>query len=219
MLLTHLDGFDAQVSMESPSSANRVETISGRLLGQSGKLLFSPVAGTLPGKIARVARLSFLWDTAQNSGQLLSEGMQGYAPIVSSLRFTNLVAKAVPERAEPQQIAGHPCLQEDVTITSSDGSEAVFQVWRATDLKGLPIRIQSASNFRPFTLTLTRVRLGNLPNEFFLPPDGFSKFSNPEAMMDELASRQQNAKRSKTHSIDNPGDLGGPEGHRSTPEH
>ncbi|MCX6903085.1 MAG: hypothetical protein NTW03_06325 [Verrucomicrobia bacterium] len=219
MLLTHADGFDAQVSMESSSSSNRVEMISGRLLGQSGKLLFTPAAGAVPGKIARAARLSFLWDVTQNFGQLLSEGMQGYAPIVSSLRVTNVVAKAVSDRAGPQQVAGHPCLQEEAVIRSSDGAETVFQVWRATDLKGLPIRIQSASNSRPFTLTLTRVRLGNLPNEFFLPPDGFTKFSSPEAMMDELASRQQNAKRSKTHSIDNPDDLGGPEGHRTRPDH
>ena len=84
----------------------------------------------------------------------------------------------------------------------------VFRVWRAADLKGLPLRIQCPSGGVPLTLTLSKVSLEAVPNDLFLPPNGFTKYESPEAMMTEMALRRVNLSRKqiyKTPDIDEPG--------------
>jgi hypothetical protein len=80
-------------------------------------------------------------------------------------------------------------------VTASDGAATFFQVWRATDLKGVPLRIICPSNGMPMTLTLSKVRLETVPADLFVPPNGFSKYDSVEAMMTELAMRGMNLGR------------------------
>ena len=104
--------------------------------------------------------------------------------------------------AAPEKVAGHPCQPAEATVAASDGSATVLRLWRATDLKGLPVRITCAANGTPLTLTLSKVRLEALPDDLFLPPNGFTKYDSAKALMNELAARQQNYKRRPTYQTE-----------------
>jgi hypothetical protein len=199
LLLTNVDGFSARAVLESGAPANGVELAAGELLGRGGKLLFAPGAAKSTAKRARAEDFAFIWDVAANRGYMLNDPLQGYAPISYGRLFTNLATSATLNQATAENVAGHPCQQAEVTVTADDGSASVFRVWRATDLKGLPVRISGASDGTPVTLTLSKVRLEAVPNDLFQPPNGFTKYDSAEVMINELSSRQLNLKQRATY--------------------
>src|SRR5262249_3462379 len=150
------------------------------------KLLFTPDYNGSAKDRARGGELSFIWDTAENKGYVLSETLQAYAPCALSLRATNIVAAV--ETGPAQKVEGHLCEVQAATVTMSDGSTAQFRVFRATDLKGLAIRIVSATNSPSQTVSLSKIRLESPPPDLFLPPNGFTKYNSGEAMLDELVA-------------------------------
>jgi hypothetical protein len=202
LLLTNVDGFSAHAVLESGAPANGVELAAGELLGRGGKLLFAPGAGKSTAKRARAEDFAFIWDAAANQGYVLNDPLQGYAPMSYGRLFTNLAASATLNQAAAENVAGHPCQQSEVTVTADDGSASAFRVWRATDLKGLPVRISGASDGTPVTLTLSKVRLEAVPNDLFQPPAGFTKYASAEAMVTELVSRQYNLKQRPTYQTE-----------------
>ena len=158
-----------------------------------------PALARAAAKRARTEDFAFIWDVAANRGYLLNDPLQGYAPISYGRRFTNLAISAALNKAATENVAGHPCQQTEVTVAADDGSASVFRVWRATDLKGLPVRISGASDGTPVTLTLSKARLEAVPNDLFQPPNGFTKYDSAEVLINELGSRQHNLKQRPTY--------------------
>ncbi len=209
VLLTNTDGFSAHAVL----SSGKTELASGELLGRGSRLLFAGTIGPVKEKRSRTGGVSFIWDTATNGGYLLSEPLQGYAPISSAVRVTNLVARAPGTKSAPTRIEGHRCEEEEATIASSDGSTSVYQVWRATDWKGLPIRISSGAEPAVLTLNLSKVKLTVPSADLFQPPDGFTKYDSADTMMNEHAIRQQTLRQGRpTLPGEGGGDLGGQRG-------
>jgi hypothetical protein len=163
------------------------------------KLLFAPGANPAADKRSHAQECAFLWDASGNRGFMLNDPMQAYAPMSSSLQFTNVAAGPAVNNATPETISGHRCQQSEVTVTANDGTATSFRVWRATDLKGLAVRITGTSSGSPLTLTLSKVRLEHLPGDLFLPPSSFTKYDSAEALMTELVARQMNYKRRPTY--------------------
>ena len=199
LLLTNVDGFSARAVLQSGAPANGVELAAGELLGRGGKLLFAPGPGKAAAKRARAEDFAFIWDVAANRGCMLNDPLQGYAPISYGRLFTNLTTSATLNQSAAENVAGHPCQQSEVTVAADDGSASVFRVWRATDLKGLPVRISGASDGTPVTLTLSKVRLEAVPNDLFQPPNGFTKYDTAEGLINELSSRRHNLKQRSTY--------------------
>jgi hypothetical protein len=197
LLLTNVDGFRARAVLEGSSTGNQPGAVAGELMGRGGKLFFGPEPGGSAKARSRAEDFSFIWDVSENHGYMLNGPLQGYAPISSNARFTNVVAGASGKALAPEKVAGHACQQTEATVAASDGRTMVFQVWRATDLKGLPVRITCAPNGTALTLTLSKARLELPPADLFLPPDGFTKYSSAEGMVNELAARQENFKRKR----------------------
>jgi hypothetical protein len=198
LLLTNVDGFSARVVLESGAAASGVELANGQLLSQGGKLLFAPGVLKSNPKGAKAEAYAYIWDAADNRGLVLNDPLQGYAPLSYSRHFTNLAASATLKTAPTENIGGHPCQQSEVIVAGDDGSASAFRVWRAADLKGIPVRISGASDGVAVTLTLTKVRLEILPADLFQPPTGFAKFDNVEVMVNEMGSRQQKLKQRTT---------------------
>jgi hypothetical protein len=192
VLLTNAQGFTARVALESESSPEPPHAKTGQLLCRGSKLLYAPDPDENAKKQSRAGGFTFLWDAAENQGYLLSEALQGYAPIMSHLRVTNVVTGMI--QATPRKVAGYQCEPGDARIQMSDAGTAVFQVWRATELKGLPVQISSATE-PPVTLALSKIRLETPPADLFTVPDGFTKYSSPENLADELALRQNSLRR------------------------
>ncbi len=187
LLLTNTAGFDARVEVQGDPAFAHNST--GQLLCRGSKLLFAPDPDSDPS--IRIGKFIFIWDVAEGRGLVLSEALQGYAPASTGLRATNLVLQATP--GGPQQFGGHTCQPHDALVSMNNGSTAAFRVLRATDLNGFPVQI--ASRNASLTLALSRIRFEVPPLDVFSPPEGFSKYSSPEAMADELASRQRNFRR------------------------
>ena len=195
VLLTNVDGFRARVVMEGPASADRSGMITGELMGRGGKLLFAPEPGAPRDRYSRVEDFSYIWNVDENRGFLLSGPLQGYAPISSTAHFTNVVSS--DSGNSPERVSGYLCQKAEVKVTAGDGTETAFQVWRAVDLKGMPVRITCSVNGTPRTLTLSKIRLESPPSDLFLPPSDFTKYASAETMMNELVARQQNLKRKR----------------------
>ena len=199
-LLTNADGFSAHAVLEMRSSSDKQTIVSGQLLGRGGKLLFAMEPPS--GERKRAGGFSYIWDVATQSGFLLSDPMQGYAPMLSALQHTNVVFQPAPGRSGSETIDGYRCEQVVATVTSSDGTTTAYQVWRAADLKGIPVRIIPVD--RPnVTLSLSKIRLEALPGQLFLPPGDFTRFESPDAMVSELLVRQAISKKKKSSWRDN----------------
>lgn len=202
LLLTNTQGFRAHAVLEGGASAKGVQAIEGELMGRGGKLVFAPGPDGSSGKRSPSGGSAFIWDVTANCGYLLNDPLQAYAAISGNRQFTNVAVGSAVNGAAPERISGHPCQPSEATVAASDGSVTGFRLWRATDLGGLPVRITRASDGSPLTLTLSRVRLETVPDDLFLPPKGFMKYDSAEALMNELAARQQNLKRRPTYQTE-----------------
>ena len=208
LLLTNADGFRARVEFESAAPSRAVQTLAGELMVRGSKLLFAPEPTKGSKKRPHPEDSAFVWDVNGNRGYVLNDPLQAYAPISSSRQFTNVTEGVAVTSTPPEKLGGHPCQAVEVTVTASDGVATAFRVWRAADLKGLPLRIQCSSGGVPLTLTLSKVRLEAVPNDLFLPPNGFTKYESPEAMMTEMALRRVNLSRKQIYrplDADEPG--------------
>ena len=157
LLLTNSEGFRAHVVLDAGGGPRAPGSAAGELIGRSGKLFFAPAVVKVTKKQLPPEDSAFIWDVAARRGWLLNEPLQGYAPLSSSREFTNVTAQATAAGAT-QKISGYSCTPWEVTITAEDGVPAIFVVWRAADLKGLPLRIESRGSGSPVTLTLSKVQ-------------------------------------------------------------
>jgi hypothetical protein len=198
VLLTNAGPFSARVTVQTEGLDERERNFSGQLLGRGSKLLFAPDPAESSRKQQRAGGFGFLWDIAENRGYVLSDALQAYAPISSNLQVTNLVFS--PVQAAPEKFGGHLCEAALATVAKADGTAVSFEVLKAADLNGFPVRIHSHSNSPPLTLTFSKIRLETPGADVFVPPEGFSKYSSPEALVDELAARQHNLRRRPQNS-------------------
>jgi hypothetical protein len=151
----------------------------------------------LPNESKRLSTSSgFIWSAAENSGYALNEPLQAFAPVTSTNRVTNVIISATAGPAE--RIGGHETLPAEVAVTLTDGSPVRFQIWRASDLDHLPLRISAHTLGGPVTLTLSDIRLELPPQQIFTPPDGFSKYPSVLAMRDELLRRSSSIRKPYT---------------------
>lgn len=180
VLLTNAFGFSARAVADVPGFSNEVRSVPGKLLGQGNYLVFTPNAGGV----------YFIWDVRENSGSVLNEALQGYAPITSPVLVTNVAID--PQKIGPvsEKVNGYSTKRTDVILALTDGSSAQFTVWRARELNGCPVRVRCASGRTRFDLNLSDIRLESLPREIFLPPDGFTKYTDGDTMLSELGARK-----------------------------
>jgi hypothetical protein len=195
VLLTNSAGFSARVSGQAEGITEKERNFTGVLLGQGAKLFYAPDADEKSGKQQRAAGLSYIWNVAENRGYVLSETMQAYAPFSHSPQITNVVLS--PLQAPPQKLAGHQCEPAFATVQKVDGNTANFEILRATDLNNFPVRLTSTTNSSMLSLNFSKIRLELPGASVFEPPSDFTKYSSPEAMVDELAARQHNLRRKR----------------------
>ena len=187
-------GYSARVTLTSGSGtvSSHSEVVTGQLLGRDDQLLFAPDPGSLDKRL-RAVGLSYIWNVKDNRGYVLSESLQGWAPIGFNVQYTNVVASrtdAVPERLE-----GQLCIQEQARVASTEAAVNRLEVWRAPELHGLPLRIASGPGTAAQSLTLSHVRLAAPAAELFVPPDSFTHYQSADVMMSELVLRQHNLKK------------------------
>jgi len=200
LLLTNGPGYSAQLEAQSTSLPVTERTTSGQLLSRGGKLLFAPQQVEVDQKSERAGGFMFIWDVSAGSGFVLSEALQAYAPVGTEMRVTNMIEQA--RTASAQKVGGHACSPTDVTMQLNDGTTATFEACRAADLNGLAVQLRTLTNSNPRTIVLSKIRPQVPAQELFAPPEGFSRYSSPEAMADEIAARQRNMRRGNRGALE-----------------
>ncbi|HXD00117.1 MAG TPA: hypothetical protein VN048_12305 [Verrucomicrobiae bacterium] len=161
-LLTNLDGFHGQFTISFGAPGENQWMTTGELYERDGKLCFEPVFKKSKRKDVDAGAFSLIWDAAAKSGYVLSDGLQGFAP----------VAAVEAGAGESNNVAG-------------------WRVERANHLNGLATRIESLDELRPFTLTLSDIKPGLPSPNLFVAPDGFTRYESEGALLGELLARQR----------------------------
>jgi hypothetical protein len=183
LLLTNLPPFRAHVHFEQTPGRGPVE---GELFGHHEKLLFARRPLQIEGSTEALG-VAYILDISRGRGWLLSDALQGFAPLTITNSATNLVELPVGPETD---VEGFRCRTSRATVALSEGYSVSFQLSRAEVFKGFPVRITVVSNAIPANLTFTKVRLENPPADLFEPPRGFTVYPSASAMLNECLKRQ-----------------------------
>jgi hypothetical protein len=84
-----------------------------------------------------------------------------------------------------------------------------------------PLEIRSAASPDVFALALAKVQRVLPPDDLFLPPDGFTKYPNAAALLNELTDRQQSVlgEHEPSGPHGGPGETGEQSGYERTYQH
>jgi hypothetical protein len=191
--LTNFDGFSANVVATSPSVPG-APMAAGQLIERKGRLIFQPLstAKIKKGKIVR-GGMFFIWDGDSQHGYVVSEALQGYAPISAPSQITIVTAENKAPVSE--QANGHSCHRIEKIVALRDGSTAKVAEWRADDLKGFPVRVRTESGGRLVTVDFSDIRLDLAAPELFIPPGGFTRYASASALINELMIRESAMKK------------------------
>lgn len=96
-----------------------------------------------------------------------------------------------------ETIDGHPCVKNKVVIVDATGQKAEAITWDATDLKDLPIQIQTEEKDTISLVRFKQIQFARPPASLFEPPSGFTQYDNAEdlklgvmkKMMDSAAKK------------------------------
>lgn len=204
-ILTNLDGFSAHVVITTTSMNGVARVKSGDLLGRDGRLIFQ--RAMTKGKRARAAGgLFFIWDTTKGSGYVMSEGLQGYAPIKSDTGACSLLSVTKEEIKE--QVDDHPCQRCRAVVQSPDGKKSSFTLWQAEDAGHFPVRIEGVDGPDKTTFDFSAMRMEYPSEQLFTPPEGFTSYPSSVAMMNELLTRESSlSKKTAQGEFDEPTDV------------
>lgn len=200
-LLTNGQAFESEITL-TLGNAEPPLTLTGQLRVRGEKLRLEGAFEKAGRKPKGMGDFGVIWDEAAHQGYVFSEALQGYAPIRAGVRGTNLATQVMTETTE--RIEGHPTDRAKVTLAGSDGQTITVQLARARDLGNAPLRIDLISGPQAFAVALSKV-LPIMPgDELFLPPDGFTKYTNQAAMLEELTARQlpSGPKHERSNGID-----------------
>ena len=104
-------------------------------------------------------------------------------PGLASYAETPLSAADVQTaNAGTEMVDGHPCRKEKLTISSRDNKQEGF-VWRATDLKDFPIKIQLSHTNGATVTSYTNIKFDKPDLKLFEPPVEFDKYDSVEQML------------------------------------
>jgi hypothetical protein len=202
VLLTNADGFQSDFTMTFESEAGHPVTISGWIVAYGGKIRLD----TVPGKKARKsaggdAGFGAVWDVAANQGFVFSDALQGYAPLSGAVQYTNILTELVSSGAD--NIEGFAVDKVNAMVLGDDGARTAFQLLRAPARGNLALQVYSPDRPHSFMLQLSKIQPAEPQADLFLPPDGFTKYDGPSALVSELAIRQQGATvEGRNHSGD-----------------
>ncbi len=182
-LLTNGAPYSARVTASSPALG---KPASGQLLARGAQLVFAPDPEETSARTPE-GGFSFIWDVAQGRGYVLSEALQGYARLPELAHPIRLLTTVQPGSSRKMEAQETELARAEVEMTG--GAAAVFEVWQTITRPPVPVEISSLTNTS--VLRLSRVRREDPGPAAFRPPSDFTDYPYPEAMVDELATRQR----------------------------
>lgn len=205
VVLTNQNGFSARVVYTLTSPEGVAHSKAGDLLGREGRLLFQPALAIKGKRSRREGGLFFIWDENLHSGYVMSEALQGYAPVPSSVDTATRFV--INNEGIREDVNGHPCHRGQALVDLSNGSQVRASLWMADDLGRFPVRIETLDGVNRLTLNFTEVRRQYPAEALFLPPDGFTAYPTSLALMNELIVRDASLVKKNEPVLDDPSDV------------
>jgi hypothetical protein len=81
-----------------------------------------------------------------------------------------------------ETIDGHPCIKNKVVLTDSAGQSTEATTWEASDLKDLPIQLQTQESSTTSIVRFKQVKFTRPAADFFEPPAGFTQYDSPDEL-------------------------------------
>jgi len=203
ILLTNGNAYGAKFTLLLNGDTEKPENVSGQILVQGTKLRFETAFNHATGQFRRAGDFGVVWDVASQQGFVFSEALQGYAPIHTTVQFTNQLPSVRTD-------------QTNVTVIGSDGQPHRIELLRSQKMGDLPVRIGFLNGTQPFTLVFSEIKWIKAPEDLFLPPEDFTKYANEATLLTELEIRQHGHVREghKPAEEDNNFDRTAPSNHR-----
>jgi hypothetical protein len=88
--------------------------------------------------------------------------------------------KVIKTALGKETIDGHPCVKNRVLVSEPGGDTTEATTWDATDLKDLPIQIQTEEKDTVSVVRFKQVQFNPPSAAFFEPPGGFTQYDNPD---------------------------------------
>ena len=95
------------------------------------------------------------------------------------LEATDQSVKISKKKLGKETINGHPCVKNRVTVTDGSGKTVEATTWEASDLKDLPIQIETQEADSVSTVRFNQVDFARPAEAYFEPPSGFTQYDNP----------------------------------------
>ena len=84
---------------------------------------------------------------------------------------------------------GHPCVKNKVTVTEANGKVTDSTVWKATDMKKFPVRIETADGKNKVTMKFKDVIFAKPASALFDPPAGYTRYDNVQTMQEQVMKK------------------------------
>ena len=193
-ILEKSPSFVANVNVSVSGKINAVPSAaSGRLRSDKGHLRWEAKLGDIkseqltPSAKAIVKQLNgdrivVVTRSDEKLNCLVLSGAGAYL----SQPFSRLPLSPIRSQPGTELLDGQRCVREKRTARLADGHSIEVTLWRAKDLKNVPIQIQAVDSGETFTVRLTDVRFqGSRPEDLKVPP-GLAKYDTMEDLMQSV---------------------------------
>jgi hypothetical protein len=181
---------------------DQTESLSGKMYFSGGdsrtEMDMSQASGTAlpPEALAQMKTMGMdkvvtISQNATKTFYMIYPGLSAYAKMQepASTGQTNTVGINSTDLGK-DAVDGHPCVKKQYDLTDpSSGQHVTIILWKATDMKNIPIQVQqtmpgnggSGTNF--VTMHFTDIDLTPPDQSLFIAPAGYTAYSDPQTMM------------------------------------
>jgi hypothetical protein len=123
---------------------------------------------------------------------MIYPGMQAYVEMPAEQAAKDGKEKAKVELTElgKETVDGHACVKSKAIITDGEGKKHEALVWKATDLKDFPVKIEQAEDGTQVTLLFKDVKLAKPEAAVLAPPKDFAKYDSVPGMMQAVMMKK-----------------------------
>lgn len=116
---------------------------------------------------------------------MIYPGLEAYAKMsLPDAKLTETNATKVETTDLGQEVVdGHPCLKKQLIVTDKNGKPMTVLVWRATDLKGCPVKLEQTTPESSATMYFRKISLEKPAAALFEPPASYKSYPTIQALM------------------------------------
>ena len=204
-VLTRLIGkdatFSASMEMETTATGGATPmTVPGKLTYDHSKVRFeidisAMKGGNIPeGVVSQMKAMSMdkivvVSRPDKKTMYMIYPGLKSYLenPLPDNLT-TDL--KVETTELGKETVVGHACAKQKAVVTDAQGKQHEATVWRASDLKGIPVKITQVEGNTTTTMTFKDINQAKpVASLFEVPADG-TKYESPMALMQGAMQKQ-----------------------------